>query len=560
MANGFATGVSSTPLDIASAGQIFMRSAVETRLAEIEANKLEVSENVEKALKAMSISTIEGLSQNMRVRYQKEIEKYRDNVRNKLISNQGKLSLDDEREIQDGFVDLQKRQAADVFQLKQLAKAQDMIVANYDSYDPRVVDELRQAEEALDRGEFIGDPLAMVVKNRVPASVGDIVSKFYGNELKSLEQYAVGGFSGNVFKQTELVGIDPKTQALTEKAVNLRDRLLEDPRIKYRYTNPDGSLNPEAYAREKQAVEDNITRILEEMKPYRQSTGDSGFYKGATNYDLQDVSFGDQEFLMVGTPGDVATPEKPTIIGEESGAINTTTGKPISGRQPIRIMGVGYDKKTGEPVILAQGEGGYVMKDGKVGYEALDTAGGIGTRTSIDSEEAANKKLATVDDLKDISKMQPAVESTLRREKGNRNIVVDNVSLNPMREEGDIIVVSGTVDYRTRDSKRDKFKKRETFTYRFRKKKDVGAESIFKLPYERHKPLLAGWRKKALVEGKDVMNLQPIDVGETKGETGRGEGNEKPVLSVSKYNEAKGKNYTKAQVQARFGDQYKIVD
>lgn len=559
MANGFATGVSSAPLDIASAGQIFMRSAVETRLAEIEANKLEVSENVEKALKAMSISTIEGLSQNMRVRYQKEIEKYRDDVRNKLISNQGKLSLDDEREIQDGFVDLQKRQAADVFQLKQLAKAQDMIVANYDSYDPRVVDELRQAEEALDRGEFIGDPMAMVIKNRVPATVGELTSKFYGHQLKMLGKEIEGRFVGNIFEQTELVGLDPETKALTEKAKNLRDTMLDDPRYAYRYTNPDGSFDPERFAAVKQEVEDSITQAVGKMSPRSQSTG-SGFYKGATDYDLQDVSFGDQGFLMVGTPGDVATPEKPTIIGEESGAINTTTGKPISGRQPIRIMGVGYDKKTGEPVILAQGEGGYVMKDGKVGYEALDTAGGIGTRTSIDSEEAANKKLATVDDLKDISKMQPAVESTLRREKGNRNIVVDNVSLNPMREEGDIIVVSGTVDYRTRDSKRDKFKKRETFTYRFRKKKDVGAESIFKLPYERHKPLLAGWRKKALVEGKDVMNLQPIDVGETKGETGRGEGNEKPVLSVSKYNEAKGKNYTKAQVQARFGDQYKIVD
>ena len=62
MATAFQIGVSSQPINIAGAGVNFMRSAVDAKLREIEQNREEIGENAKNALKAMSISTIEGLS------------------------------------------------------------------------------------------------------------------------------------------------------------------------------------------------------------------------------------------------------------------------------------------------------------------------------------------------------------------------------------------------------------------------------------------------------------------------------------------------------------------
>lgn len=272
MATAFPIGVSSQPINIAGAGVNFMRSAVDAKLREIEQNREEIGENAKNALKAMSISTIEGLSGAIRDRYQEEIENYRNTVIDKFRNSGGKLSLQQQKEIQDGFVDLTKRMQGDVTSLKKMEEVQKLYLANPYAYQESLPQELRSMQLDLEKGKAIEDPMLLPLKNAVPISTSDYVLKKYAAPIKNLDVESLANFKGNVFNETETRGLGVEAAASRDKAIRLRDEIMRDSWVKYRA----GEIDSETYNREKKTVEDAINQVISQSKPFRQTTGRSG--------------------------------------------------------------------------------------------------------------------------------------------------------------------------------------------------------------------------------------------------------------------------------------------
>jgi hypothetical protein len=364
MADGFLTGVSRQPLDLVSGAQSFMRSAVESRLAEIEANKIEVSENYKNSLKAMSLSTVEGLSENLRRKYQGRIEEYRKDVMNKFLSSGGKLSMQQEKEIQDGYVDIQRKMAGDVSILNEIQKVQDMALSNPTMYNIEALStDLGHVQTALDKGEYTGRPSVLLMKHQVPVSEGDFIAKHYGNEMKALEDFVTGDFTGNIFKTTELTGLDPNTYELTRRASDLRDRILENPWMKSKYTNPDGSINPEAYARQKQVAEDNITRIVEDMKSYSPRAG-SGKDKELTYLTPTTVDVNGEDVSVYNVPAGIPQTKMTITVGGKLKNANTGRMEEVKGNTLDDFIVKGVSPETREVFVQVEG-GGVLERDGQ---------------------------------------------------------------------------------------------------------------------------------------------------------------------------------------------------
>lgn len=279
MATAFPIGVSSQPINIAGAGVNFMRSAVDAKLREIEQNREEIGENAKNTLKAMSISTIEGLSGSIRDRYQGEIENYRNTVIDKFKNSGGKLSLQQQKEIQDGFVDLTKRMQGDVTSLKKMEEVQKLYLANPYAYQESLPQELRSMQLDLEKGKAIEDPMLLPLKNAVPISTSDYVLKKYAAPIKNLNIETKAGFTGNIFSETETRGMGVVDPASRQKAIDLRDEIMRDSWVKYRA----GEIDSETYNREKKTVEDAINQVISQSKPFRQTTGRSG--SGRQPYD-----------------------------------------------------------------------------------------------------------------------------------------------------------------------------------------------------------------------------------------------------------------------------------
>lgn len=264
-------GVSAQPIDISSGARALSRTALETRLNEIAASQEEISENKKNILKAMSIKALPELARAQRDRYQEEIESYRQGVIDKFKDSGGKLTVKDQMDIQDGFVDMQERMKNEALQLKQFEQRRDNILLNPNSRYLYDLDKTEQviggAYERLMRGEGIGNFSADLAQTMRAPTISDYVGKLYGDAIKQLDVISKGRFQGNVFTST--------TEQDKAELGRLRDEIMRDSGISNRYMNPDGSVNEEKKAETQQLVEDYIDRVAQDTKPYRQTTSGS---------------------------------------------------------------------------------------------------------------------------------------------------------------------------------------------------------------------------------------------------------------------------------------------
>jgi len=193
--NGFPTGVSSKPIDVTSGARAFMQSAVEARLNEIKTSEERISKDKEMVLKALSVKALPELAMAQRERYTKEIEDYRQKVIDKWKTGGKDLPMKDQMEIQDGFLTLNNRMAAEAQELKQYDQAQKLLL------DPRVKDYydttklegiLKDSYSSLMEGKGIGDLNAKLFAAQIPLATTDIVFKRYSNDIKGLDKYVKG--------------------------------------------------------------------------------------------------------------------------------------------------------------------------------------------------------------------------------------------------------------------------------------------------------------------------------------------------------------------------------
>lgn len=472
MANGlmYPTGVSAAPIDVSSGAKAFMQSAIESRINEIKSSKAEISKNQENILKAMSVRALPELARAQRDRYQGEIEKYRQGVIDKFKESGGKLTLQQQKEIQDGFVDLNERMASEVNELKQFDSFKKIALdPNFQyAYDPNKYEQIMgETYNNLMQGKGIGDLTAKVAGAMKAPSTGDYLSNRYGQDIKSLDLESLGDFDGNIFTQTELSGLSVKGQESLAKAQRLRDTMLRDPYFRNK---------PNA----KQEVEDFISQMRSETKPYRQTTGSSGGRnKNAVDFTPSKTTIEGRDYNIVDVPRSVS--QVPIIKTITSGT-NITTGKPLSGAVEAELVGVDWDKKVG----IFRGKGGKATKGGEVAYIRQGTTpkGKSGDWTGAYTE-------------KDLDRADLSSQLALEYKGGRK---VEEVKVDkPVKNSDGSITVSGTV----------KFDKPKWFTgsgeekvsLTFEPFDDPASAATYEAPIK--KTDVANWYGKATINGKD---------------------------------------------------------
>ena len=146
----------------------------------------------------------------------------------KFKNSGGKLSLQQQKEVQDGFVDLTKRMQGDVTSLKKMEEVQKLYLANPYAYQESLPQELRSMQLDLEKGKAIEDPMLLPLKNAVPISTSDYVLKKYAAPIKNLDVESLANFKGNVFNETETRGLGVEAAASRDKAIRLRDEIMRD--------------------------------------------------------------------------------------------------------------------------------------------------------------------------------------------------------------------------------------------------------------------------------------------------------------------------------------------
>ena len=264
----YRTGISEQPIDFVSGGQRLMQAAVEQKLADIEADRLAVTESTKDVLKAMSLKTTQGLTRGLQEKYQKEIDDYHKKITDMHVAGSGKLSRPQRMEIQQGFQELEQRQLQDVAALKERDTMRKLALDPNSQYAYNIegmLTELRQWDKAFEKGEYLGDPRTIGFKHQLEPSVSDYVAKRYDDAISRLGVEALGEFKGNVFTST--------TVQNREEVERLRDAVMQDPNVRRRYTANDGTIFEDKRVEVQRGVEDYINRKITEVKPYRQTIG-----------------------------------------------------------------------------------------------------------------------------------------------------------------------------------------------------------------------------------------------------------------------------------------------
>jgi len=372
MANGlmYPTGVSAQPIDVTSGAQAFMQSAVEARLNEIATSQEQISENKKNVLKALSIKALPELARAQRDRYQTEIEDYRKEVVNKFRDSGGKLTMKQQTEIQDGFVDMQNRMAGEVNDLKRFQSGVQQLKKpnSWQLYDLDRAEQVAGAGwKRLMEGKPLGDFDAEMAQTFKTPSAGEYIAKIYGEDIKSLNIETVGDFKGNIFTTTQYQGTDVMSPESRAKAERYRDNMLQDPQFRNQYIAPDGSIDQQRYEEQKQIVEDRISRIIQESKAYRQSTRGSSVTDKPPVIELAETR---QEFPSgVATDSYVAIPEgsaQSPIFLTAMGMRNEETGRDDTFDSATTLRMIGFDVVNDRAYYIA--EGGELKKGGEVLY------------------------------------------------------------------------------------------------------------------------------------------------------------------------------------------------
>lgn len=369
MANGlmFPTGVSAQPIDVSSGARAFARSAVETRLQEIAASTEQISESKKNVLKALSIKALPELARGQRDRYQKEIEDYRAGVIDRFKKSGGKLTLPQQTEIQDGFVDLQQRQLAEVNELKKFESATEALKqpGAWQLFDTDRAEQVAgDAYSRLMKGEGLGNFEAEWAQTFRAPSAGEFISKTYAYDIENrLDLITLGQIKGNIFKKEELRGIDlPEGyEQSIAKAERLRDDILQESFFRSQYTSPDGTIDETRYAEKKQEVEDIINSRRQEVQKGI-TTRPSTKYGKVVDYTPTPFAYKGKDYKLVRVPSDVSQTERNFFVNN---ATNLDTGKASKLTQDnAQIVGVDVDNG----ILLLEGKGGYAQKSGETVY------------------------------------------------------------------------------------------------------------------------------------------------------------------------------------------------
>lgn len=473
MANGlmYPTGVSAAPIDVSSGAKAFMQSAIESRINEIKSSREEISKNQENILKAMSVKALPELARAQRDRYQGEIESYRQGVIDKFKESGGKLTLQQQKEIQDGFVDLNERMASEVNELKQFDSFKKIALdPNFQyAYDPNKYEQIMgETYNNLMQGKGIGDLTAKVAGAMKAPSTGDYLSNRYGQDIKSLDLESLGDFDGNIFTQTELSGLSVKGQESLAKAQRLRDTMLRDPYFRNK---------PNA----KQEVEDFISQMRSETKPFRQTTGSGsgGRNKNAIDFTHNKTEIEGEEFELVDVPTSIPQSERIKTI---TSGRNITTKKPLDGAVKAELVGVNWKKKTG----VFRGIGGKATKGGEVAYIEKGTT---------PQGEAGDWKAFTE---KDINKNTFGEDYLKGKYAGGRPIEeVKNIT--KTKNEDGSITVKGTIVYDKKGLWKGSGEEEVSITYE--PFTDPKSEAYYEAPIK--KTDVANWYGKATIDSKD---------------------------------------------------------
>ena len=279
-----------------------------------------------------------------------------------------------------------------------------------------------------------------------------------------------------------------------------------------------------------QIIETAIKPDLTGFRPSSGGSGGGGVDKNARDYTPSPYEYGKNKYNMVQIPSDVSQVDRNFFINK---AKNLDTGETVQlDQNKASLLGVDVDKG----VVILKGTGGFAMKDGK----PLFIKEGSITPPKIDGEYNADT-MATLSN--------PTRQETILKGAYTGDRPVEGFKNVSLEENEDGITLKGTVVV---DKKLPFTGSSEVpMEVRYTKFKDPKAEAVFEAPLNENKPAVAIMFPKVKVRG--VPLEQYVDRGASSQQT-------LPELSVSAYNKAKGKSYTKKQIQDAFGSQYKIVE
>ena len=477
MAEGFLTGVSSTPLDISSGARALSRTALETRLGEIAASQEQISENKKNVLKALSINALPELARAQRDRYQKEIQDYRQSVIDKFKSSGGKLTLQQETEIQDGFVDMQNRMQQEVNELKQFQDFQKITTnpAARGLYDMNKLDEIAGSTyKNLMEGKGIGDltaKLAGAIREQNPA---DYISKFYAQNVKGLDIESIARQKNkNSYEITEgevAQEVDKLLDYVQQNDPNM-NRVLSD-------------------ANQRQVAKDALIReATKQMKGSLYETGSDGSspYKNAVDYTPSEFTYKNKKWNIVSTPSDVTQTDRNFFINK---ATNVDTGETAQMTQDnAKIVGIDVDNG----VIILEGKGGKAKTGDQLMYHlegqpAPTKDGKYWNNATAESQLRKEETQRTM-----LSGSEEATKFGVKA----KDVVVDSVDIT---EDGFTIKGHATVSSGFFGTKKQPVQlevKGNTFT-------DPTSQAIYEAPLYENKPAVSSWFKKATIKGKPI--------------------------------------------------------
>lgn len=400
MANRFylPTGISSKPIDIAGAGQRLMGAAVEQKLADIDQGRAIADESQKAALEAMSMKSIQGLDRQLQERYEKDFDAHQAEIRDMLSKGGGVLTRPQQMAIKNKQEDIINRTMADNVAMQARNKVREFMLDPNTQYGyniDAIANELAQWDESFKKGEYTGDPRTILFKHQVEAPVSGYISKRYNDAIDQLDVEALGDFTGNVFTETELTGLNVQAQESVDKARRLRDVIMQDPNVLNRYVNPDGTENLEAKAEIQQQIEDAISRKISETKPYRQSTSGTGTTRQLRELSPKKVELASGEYTdYVDYPASQS--EKRFTINR---ALNEETGREdtFDTAQSMRV--IGFDPTANKVFFVSKGgekkvNGNRVFNIGTKELTEEDIAGG---NPKVFTELAKNSKFEGAD-------------------------------------------------------------------------------------------------------------------------------------------------------------------
>jgi len=356
MANeGYNIGIARQPIDFVSGAMAFNQAAADERLKEIEENREQVSENYKNILKASSINLLPELTDKIRDKYQVEIEDYRNNIMEKFKESGGKLSMKQQREVQDGFGKLQQDMLYSVGGLKKIDEAQKILndPRSQNVYDTSKLGQvIASARERVMTGGDVGSLTSDMSQAMLPQSNVDYLYKRYGKAIEGLNLNTVGRWKDdNTFAFTT-----SEDEAEFDRRI---DTWMQDPNIRNQYTDVSGGVDAEKYDAIKEELKDGVIKTIKKEEPKRKYDASGGLSKKQELYPTTITTHrGEEDWYNVpkGVP-------QPTGKMQIKDAYDSETGRKVTLNRTTPYAVVGFSPSSGR--IAIETGGGVILQGGK---------------------------------------------------------------------------------------------------------------------------------------------------------------------------------------------------